>query len=128
MMPIAFDLNSCHHGLNFIRFPMELNGKYCYGSTIYSILKGAGYNLAWATLFSTLETIYLQKRRSRGQCEACVYGEEDYVRFIQTLKRYYSPQNQDLTPSLGIISEPPHYDFKELRVFIQGMRWVHITK
>lgn len=90
MLPIAFNQNLCQHGSNFIRFPMELNGKYCYSTTIYAILKGSGYELSWSPLLASLEITFLQKKRSKSQCESCGLNEEDSSQFLQTLKRYYS--------------------------------------
>merc|ERR1711871_1341708 len=36
------------HGGNCLRFPEELNGISCYGSAIFTILGGSGFDLIWS--------------------------------------------------------------------------------
>jgi hypothetical protein len=89
-------MKACPHGQDFIRFPMELNGKYCYGNALYAILEGAGYSLHWAKVFSTIESLYFQKKRSKSPCEECQGDEEGGTaalaseQFIKILKRSVS--------------------------------------
>ena len=35
------------YGNDFIRFPEELSGHGCFGTTIFRILMGSGYRLYW---------------------------------------------------------------------------------
>eukprot|EP01036_Dinobryon_divergens_P022579 gene22579-30844_t len=48
MVPIFFDTTVSQHGKGFVRFPEELSGSGCFGSSIIRILSGSGYSLFWA--------------------------------------------------------------------------------
>ena len=48
MYPIVFNTSSSVHGSKFVRFPEELSGSGCYGSSILRILAGSGYVSHWS--------------------------------------------------------------------------------
>jgi hypothetical protein len=48
MSPVVFNRRAGPHGHDFVRFPEEMNGPFCYGGAILRVLMGAGFTLKWA--------------------------------------------------------------------------------
>ena len=69
MYPIAFNTSASIHGSHFVRFPEEMNGPGCFGSTILRILAGSGYELQWPS------HIFVQEH---GQGSPFSFGSQHY--------------------------------------------------
>jgi hypothetical protein len=47
MLPVLFNQEGNHHSRTFVRFPEELSGAGCFGTSIISVLAGGGYSVFW---------------------------------------------------------------------------------
>lgn len=82
LLPSIFNTKVSAHGSHFVRFPEELDGVGCYGSVLFSLLVGSGYNLQWASpLISTTSRSSRSNKSTGASACGCTHGS------IQTIRR-----------------------------------------
>ena len=119
MYPVVFNTSASMHGSKFVRFPEEMNGPGCYGTTILRVLAGSGYELVWPTGVFAVE----QGRGSpfvfgtQSSCGCAHGGDPNVLREMNAKinKYFYRAIQLRLTGYEGIYSRYENLDINYYR-------------
>ena len=100
-LPFVFNQSAGTHGAGFVRFPEELGGQGCFGSSIFRILVGSGFHLHWAGSHAFATTLAvagstnptLSNLDSKSEACSCAHSDlskpEKLLNFAIMLNKYF---------------------------------------